>query len=292
MNELEKIARRYRNIAKLSFALIYALCVSVAVNVFWNPGKIYGSGITGLAQLISTISQHWLPFTIGVPVLYATLNLPLLILSWKKIGHEFTFYTIVAVILSTVLLHIIPPVEVKFDPIICAIFGGLFNGVGTGLALKNEMSTGGLDIISIVLRKKLGKSVGTINIAFNILVVLGAGCLFGWVQALYTILSIFVNGRVIDSLYTRNQKLQVIIVTSHPDKVITEIQNEMRRGITIVHDVEGAYQHSSKTMLFTVISQYELPLFRQALQNSDPYAFVSMTEAKLIMGRFYQEHIY
>lgn len=292
MNELEKIARRYRNIAKLSFALIYALCVSVAVNVFWNPGKIYGSGITGLAQLISTISQHWLPFTIGVPVLYATLNLPLLILSWKKIGHEFTFYTIVAVILSTVLLHIIPPVEVKFDPIICAIFGGLFNGLGTGLALKNEMSTGGLDIISIVLRKKLGKSVGTINIAFNILVVLGAGCLFGWVQALYTILSIFVNGRVIDSLYTRNQKLQVIIVTSHPDKVITEIQNEMRRGITIVHDVEGAYQHSSKTMLFTVISQYELPLFRQALQDSDPYAFVSMTEAKLIMGRFYQEHIY
>ncbi|NUF98023.1 YitT family protein [Lactobacillus mellis] len=292
MNELEKIARRYRNIAKLSFALIYALCVSVAVNVFWNPGKIYGSGITGLAQLISTISQHWLPFTIGVPVLYATLNLPLLILSWKKIGHEFTFYTIVAVILSTFLLHIIPPVEVKFDPIICAIFGGLFNGVGTGLALKNEMSTGGLDIISIVLRKKLGKSVGTINIAFNILVVLGAGCLFGWVQALYTILSIFVNGRVIDSLYTRNQKLQVIIVTSHPDKVITEIQNEMRRGITIVHDVEGAYQHSSKTMLFTVISQYELPLFRQALQDSDPYAFVSMTEAKLIMGRFYQEHIY
>lgn len=292
MNELEKIARRYRNIAKLSFALIYALCVSVAVNVFWNPGKIYGSGITGLAQLISTISQHWLPFTIGVPVLYATLNLPLLILSWKKIGHEFTFYTIVAVILSTVFLHIIPPVAVKFDPIICAIFGGLFNGVGTGLALKNEMSTGGLDIISIVLRKKLGKSVGTINIAFNILVVLGAGCLFGWVQALYTILSIFVNGRVIDSLYTRNQKLQVIIVTSHPDKVITEIQNEMRRGITIVHDVEGAYQHSSKTMLFTVISQYELPLFRQALQDSDPYAFVSMTEAKLIMGRFYQEHIY
>ena len=292
MNELEKIARRYRNIAKLSFALIYALCVSVAVNVFWNPGKIYGSGITGLAQLISTISQHWLPFTIGVPVLYATLNLPLLILSWKKIGHEFTFYTIVAVILSTVFLHIIPPVEVKFDPIICAIFGGLFNGVGTGLALKNEMSTGGLDIISIVLRKKLGKSVGTINIAFNILVVLGAGCLFGWVQALYTILSIFVNGRVIDSLYTRNQKLQVIIVTSHPDKVITEIQNEMRRGITIVHDVEGAYQHSSKTMLFMVISQYELPLFRQALQNSDPYAFVSITEAKLIMGRFYQEHIY
>ncbi|MCO6542177.1 MAG: YitT family protein [Lactobacillus sp.] len=292
MDEIEKIARRYRSVAKLSFALIYALCVSVAVNVFWTPGKIYGSGVTGLAQLISTVSQRWLPFTIGVPVLYAVLNLPLLILSWKKIGHDFTIYTIVAVILSTIFMHIMPPVQIKFDPIICAIFGGLFNGVGTGLALKNELSTGGLDIISIVLRKKFGKSVGTINIAFNILVVIGAGCLFGWVQALYTILSIFVNGRVIDSIYTRNQKLQVIIVTSHPEKVIEKIQDEMRRGITIVHDVEGAYQHSSKTMLFTVISQYELPKFRTAMHCSDPYAFVSITEAKLIMGRFYQEHIY
>ncbi|MBA1434605.1 YitT family protein [Bombilactobacillus bombi] len=292
MNEIEKIIKRHQNLTKLSFALIYALCVSVAVNVFWTPGKIYGSGVTGLAQLVSTISQRWLPWTISVPFLYAAFNLPLLILSWKKIGHDFTVYTIVAVIFSTALMHIMPPIQVKFDPIICAVFGGLFNGVGTGLALKNELSTGGLDIISIVLRKKIGKSVGSINIAFNILVVLGAGCLFGWVQALYTILSIFVNGRVIDSLYTRNQKLQVIIVTSHPDKVIQKIQDEMRRGITIIHDVEGAYQHSSKTMLFTVISQYELPLFRLALHCSDPYAFVSITEAKLIMGRFYQEHIY
>ncbi|UQS83536.1 YitT family protein [Bombilactobacillus thymidiniphilus] len=292
MEELEKVIQRHQNFTKLSVALIYAVCVSIAVNIFWTPGHIYGSGITGLAQLLATLCNRWLPLTITIPLFYALFNLPLLVLAWKKIGRNFTIFTVAAVILSTVLMRILPNVQVKFDPIICAIFGGVFNGVGTGLALRNELSTGGLDILGIVLRKKTGKSVGTINIAFNLIIVIGAGFLFGWVHALYTVLGIFVNGRIIDALYTRNQKLQVIIVTSHPDRVIKVLQNEMRRGITIVHDVEGAYRHTPRTMLFTVISQYELPDFRTSMSNSDPYAFVSITEAKMIVGRFYQEHIY
>ncbi|UQS81535.1 YitT family protein [Bombilactobacillus folatiphilus] len=292
MKDLEEVLHRYRTLTKLSIALIYAICVSIAVNIFWTPGHIYGSGITGFAQLISTVCGRF--FGIGIPVafLYALFNIPLLILSWKKIGHNFTIFTIVAVVLSTILMRSLHPVKVQFDPIICAIFGGVFNGFGTGLSLKNELSTGGLDIIGIVLRKKVGESVGTINLTFNLIVVIGSGFLFGWIHALYTILSIFINSRVIDALYTRDQKLQVIIVTSHAQTVIKQIQDEMRRGITIVNDVEGAYQHAQKTMLFTVISQYELPTFRQAMHESDPYAFVSITEAKMIMGRFYQEHIY
>lgn len=292
MKEIEQVLKRYRTLTKLSVAVVYAVCVSIAVNIFWTPGHIYGSGITGFAQLIATLLNRWLALSVPVAFLYALFNLPLLVLSWKKIGHNFTIFTIIAVALSTILMRLLPPVKVQFDPIICAIFGGVFNGFGTGLALKNELSTGGLDIIGIVLRKKVGKSVGTINLSFNLIIVIGSGFLFGWVHALYTILSIFINSRLIDALYTRDQKLQVIIVTSHAQQVIQQIQDEMRRGITIVNDVEGAYRHTKKTMLFTVISQYELPLFRQAMHQSDPYAFVSITEAKMIMGRFYQEHIY
>lgn len=292
MDEIEHIIKHYRNLTKLSITVIYALCVAIAVNIFWTPGHIYGSGIMGLAQLLSSVSHRWLGQTFSIPFIYAILNIPLLIISWRKIGHNFTFFTILAVAFSTLLMKSLPPVKVQFDPIICAIFGGVFNGFGTGLALKNEMSTGGLDIIGIILRKRTGKSVGSINIAFNTLVIIGAGFLFGWVFALYTLLGIFVNGRVIDALYTRNQKLQVIIVTSHPNKVIQQIQYEMRRGITIVNDVEGAYGRRPKTMLFTVISQYELQDLRNAIHQSDPYAFVSITKAEMIMGRFYQEHIY
>ncbi|NVY95848.1 YitT family protein [Lactobacillus sp. DCY120] len=292
MNELEQIVKRYRNVTRLSVAVVYSLCVALAVNIFWTPGHIYGSGIMGVAQLLSSVSQRWLPFHIGIPLLYAALNFPLLILSWRKIGHNFTVFTVIAVCFSTILMRTLPPVKVQFDPIICAIFGGLFNGFGTGLALKNEMSTGGLDIIGIVLRKRWGKSVGSINIAFNTIVVAGAGFLFGWVYAFYTILGIFVNGRVIDALYTRDRKLQVIIITSNPEQVIHQIQDEMRRGITIVHNVEGAYRHRPKTMLFTVISRYELRDFQMALQIADPNAFVSITKAEMILGRFYQEHIY
>lgn len=292
MDDLTKVLQRHQNFSKISFALIYAVCVSIAVNIFWTPGHIYGSGITGFAQLVSTVSQRWLPFTISVPILYFLFNAPLIYLSWKKIGHNFTEFTVVAVVLSTIIMRFLKPINMHLDPIICAIFGAVFNGVGTGLALKHGLSTGGLDIISIVLRKKTGKSVGTINIIFNIFLVIGAGFLFGWVHSLYTALSIFINGKVIDSIYTRNEKMQVMIVTSHPKHVIHQIQDEMRRGITIVNDVEGAYRHENKTMLITVISRYELHDLIVAMHKSDPYAFVSITRALMIMGRFYQKHIY
>jgi uncharacterized membrane-anchored protein YitT (DUF2179 family) len=127
---------------------------------------------------------------------------------------------------------------------------------------------------------------------FNIFIVACAGFLFGWVHALYSAVSIFINGQVIDMIYNKDQKLQVMIVTSKPKNVITQIQNEMRRGITIVHDVEGAYKHEEKTILFTVISRSELHDLETAMTISDPHAFVSVTDTVKVMGRFYQAHIY
>jgi Uncharacterized conserved protein len=127
---------------------------------------------------------------------------------------------------------------------------------------------------------------------FNIFIVACAGLLFGWVHALYSAVSIFINGQVIDMIYNKDQKLQVMIVTSKPKNVITQIQNEMRRGITIVHDAEGAYKHEEKTILFTVISRSELYDLETAMAKSDQHAFVSVTDTVKVMGRFYQKHIY
>ncbi len=93
-------------------------------------------------------------------------------------------------------------------------------------------------------------------------------------------------------IYNKDQKLQVMIVTSKPKYVIKEIQSEMRRGITIVHDAEGAFKHEEKTILFTVISRAELNDLETAMTLSDPHAFVSVTDTVKILGRFYQKHIY
>ncbi|KRM33461.1 hypothetical protein FC83_GL002852 [Agrilactobacillus composti DSM 18527 = JCM 14202] len=214
------------------------------------------------------------------------LNAPLFILAWRKIGHHFTLFTILSVVLSSLFLKMIAVNKLTPDPIICAIFGAIFNGIGTGLALRNGISTGGLDIIGITLRKKTGKSVGTINIAFNVLILIAAGFIYSWPHALYSALGIFINGRVIDMIYTKDRRLQVMIVTGKPKAVITQIQNEMPRGITIVHDAEGAYKRQEKTILFTVISQFEIYDLENAMKLADANAFVSITSAVKIIGRF------
>ena len=158
MDQLDKFNRRYNFLSKLSAAFFYSIAVAVALNFFWTPGHMYSSGITGFAQLINTVSERYLPFTLSTSMMYFLLNFPLFILAWFKIGHKFTFFTIVAVVLGSIMMHAIQPWQMHLDPLVCAIFGASINGIGTGMALKNGISTGGLDIIGIVIRQKTGIS--------------------------------------------------------------------------------------------------------------------------------------
>lgn len=155
---------------------------------------MYSSGITGFAQLINSISERFLPFTVSTSVMYFVLNVPLFILGWTKIGHKFTFFTIIAVVMGSVMMKIVQPLTVHWDPLLCAIFGGVINGVGTGFALKNGISTGGLDIIGIVFRMKTGTSYGKFNILVNLVIIAAAGFVFGWTRALYSALTILLMG--------------------------------------------------------------------------------------------------
>ena len=288
MNKLEDLSREHDSISKISVGIIYALAVAIALNFFWTPGHIYASGITGFAQIVHSLSKH-LPVPLATSVMYFVLNIPLFILGWLRIGHRFTIYTLLTVLLASIMMRVIGPVKISYDPIICAVFGGVINGVGTGLALKTGISTGGLDILGIVLRKKTGKSFGTINIAFNLVIVVCAGFVFGWSRALYTALNIFINGRVIDNVYNQHQKMQVLIVTEKPKHIIDGIQNKMHRGITILHDVEGAYSHTEKTVLLTVIDRYDMYDIEKIVSKSDPYAFMSISQVTTVHGRFVEQ---
>lgn len=289
MDQLERLARRHNYLSKVSAALLYALAVAVALNFFWTPGKIYASGVTGFAQVLQSVSERFLPFTLTTSVMYFVLNVPLFILGWFKIGHKFTIFTIIAVLLASLLMKFVSPVKLTYDPIICAIFGGVINGVGTGLALKSGISTGGLDILGIILRRKTGKSFGQINIFFNLIIVICAGFVFGWSRALYTALNIFINGRVIDAVYTQHQKLQVLIVTEHPKHIVEGIQDKMHRGITILHDAEGGFSHTEKTVLLMVVDRYDMYDIDNIVKKNDPYAFMSTTEVSKVYGRFIEQ---
>lgn len=202
---------------KFSVSILYAILASIAMNFFYQPGNIYSSGLTGLAQILTTLSTKIVGFNVPVSITLYLLNVPLFFIAWKKIGKKFTIFTFITVTLTSLFMHIVPQTVMTQDPIICAIFGGAISGSGIGFVLKNGVSSGGLDILSITIRKKTGRSVGSISIYFNALIVFVAGYLFGWQYMFYSALSIFVSGKVTDAVYTKQKKMQVMIVTKNPD---------------------------------------------------------------------------
>ncbi|MGG5343520.1 YitT family protein [Enterococcus sp. AZ192] len=276
---------------KLSVSIVYAILASVAMNFFYQPGNIYSSGITGLAQILTTLSTRVVGFNVPVSITLYALNIPLFFVAWLKIGKKFTIFTVLTVTLTSIFMQIVPQTILSNDPIICAIFGGAVMGSGIGFALKNGLSSGGLDIFSITIRKKTGRSVGSISMYFNGLIIFVAGYLFGWQYMFYSALSIFVSGKVTDAVYTKQKKMQVMIITKNPDAVIEGIQQKMRRGITIIHEAEGAYRHDKQTLLLTVVTRFELPALEAAMKDSDPSAFVSISDNVKILGRFYEEDL-
>lgn len=289
MRDIQNYFDKHQYLGRIGTAFIYAILVSVALNYFWVPGHIYSSGLTGLSQLCESLSKAIFGVSIPVYIFYFCLNFPLIVAAWYKIGHRFAVFTMIAVFLASVMIRIIHmPVALTHDPLIDAIFGGLVNGFATGLALRNGISTGGLDIIGILIRQKTGMRMGIVNMFFNTFIMIGAGLVFGWQFAFYSAIGVFVNAKIIDIVYTRQQKMQIMVITNRPKTVVDSIQNHLRRGVTIIHGAEGAYKHDEKEVLFTVISQYEQYEVMEALSESDPKAFMSMWRVEKIYGNFYE----
>ena len=271
---------------KFSASLFYGLMSAIAVNFFFEPGHVYSSGVTGLSQVLSAISGRYLGFTIPVAVAFYAINLPLLVLAWYKIGHKFTVFTFITVTMSSLFIQLIPQVTLTTDPLINAIFGGLVMGTGIGYGLKSRISSGGTDVISLTIRKMTGRSVGSISLLVNGIIMLFAGLLFGWQYALYSMVTIFVSSRVTDALFTRQKKMQALIVTARPERVIQMIHKKLHRGVTCINDAEGTYAHEKKAVLLAIITREEYSDFKHFMAKADPSAFVSIAEDVHVMGRF------
>ncbi|MFC5630035.1 MULTISPECIES: YitT family protein [Streptococcus] len=271
---------------KISASLLYGLLSAIAVNWFFQPGHVYSSGATGLAQVVSAISLRSVGVKIPVAFAFYAINIPLLLLAWHKIGHKFTIFTFITVTMSSVFIQLVPELTLTTDPLINAIFGGLVMGIGIGYSLKSKISSGGTDIVSLTIRKKIGRDVGNISLAVNGAIMICAGFLFGWQYALYSMVTIFVSSRVTNAIYTKQKKMQAMIITSHPDRVIKMVHKRLNRGVTCINDAEGTYNHEKKAVLLAVITQAEFYEFKFYMQKADPKAFVSISENVQIIGRF------
>ena len=300
-HQLKKLAKRYQIIRvlssiskekygeRISGSIIYALLSSIAVNFFFQPGNVYASGATGLAQIVSALSTKYLGFTIPVSVTFYTINIPLLVIAWYTIGHKFTVFTFITVTLSSLFIQFIPQITLTSDPMINAIFGGLVMGTGIGFALKNNVSSGGTDIISLLVRKKTGRNVGSVSLIVNIIIMTVAGLTFGWQYALYSMVTIFVSSQMTDAVFVKQKKMQAMIITSRPDRVIRMVHHKLNRGVTIINDAERTYNHEHKAVLITIITRAEFNDFKYIMKKTDKDAFVSVADNVNIIGRFVED---
>jgi uncharacterized membrane-anchored protein YitT (DUF2179 family) len=268
-----------KEIQKTFVIISGAILVAVALNIFLIPANVFASGFTGLAQLLSSI----LPVTTGV--LLFVLNIPVAIIGWKKIGKGFTIYSILSVVVTTLTLEMIPVWSFSPDILLNAVFGGVIIAIGSGITLKWGASTGGLDIIVLILSRYSDRPLGIYFFALNSLIVIASGLLFDPEKALYTLVTLYVSSRVIDAIHTRHVKLTALIVTKKAEQLRVAIHEKLSRGITRM-PAKGGYTADDKEVLMMVMTRYELYELKEIIQVSDPEAFTNIVETAGIFGLF------
>lgn len=264
---------------KYLIVVVGSLIVAFAFNLFLVPYGILSSGISGIAILIGLIT----PFDIGLMNLL--LNLPLLILGYFKLGKLITLNTLICVLSLSVFLNLLPVVPVTDNILLSTVFGGIIGGIGVGLILKYSGTSGGLDIIAIILSRLSNVSVGLLLTSMNGIIVLISGTVFNWNIALYTLLSIYLTGKVIDNIHTNHIKLTMQIVTSRGELIREELLKSVYRGITITEGF-GGYTKETKHILMMVVTRYETMQIKKIVRNHDDKAFINIFETVEVDGKF------
>lgn len=272
-------------VKKIFIIILGALLNAIAMNFFLIPANVYASGFAGVAQLVSSIVESFTPFTISTGILIFLLNVPVTILAWVKIGKAFTIYSFLSVFLLSAFMEVIPVMQLSSDIILNAVFGGVIGSAGVALTLKYGASTGGMDIIAMVLSRMKDKSIGTFLLFINGSIIISAGFLFGAEKALYTLIALYVSTRVIDAIHTSHEKLTVYIVTNKSEALTEAIHANLVRGITLL-PAKGAYTKEDKEMLMMVITRYELYDIEHIIKEVDPEAFTNIVETTNVFGLF------
>ena len=273
---------------KVVIVIAGALLNALAMNLFLIPANVYSSGFTGIAQLLSKVLSDYTPIQVSMGFLLLLLNIPVAILGWRKIGKSFTIYSFISVVLSSLFLSMIPVKQVSHDILLNAVFGGVIQAVGVGITLKWGASTGGVDIIAMVLSRMKDKPIGPYMFIFNGIIIITAGFLFGWEKALYTLVTLYTSTRVIDTIHTRHAKLTAMIITKKADEMKKAIHASLVRGITMI-PAKGAFSNETRDMLMIVITRYELFDLERIIHDVDPNAFTNIVQTTGVYGFFRKE---
>ncbi len=256
---------------------------AISVKMFAVPNKIAPGGFTGITVLVNYLT--------GLPIgsMGLLMNIPLLLICWYVVGKDFVLQTVRVLIIYTLWLDFVfvaPPIYVG-DPLLAALFGGVFSGIGGGIIFSLGSSSGGTDLIIKLIRKKYPYvSTGQLVVCINGVIMTMAAVVYGNIEAgLYGLLMSFTSGRVVDTILNgADSAKSVMIVTNRPQLVADNIIHHLRRSATILSGT-GAYNHEDTYVLLCVVRKTEFFQLKRLIRQADPHAFVIVNEANQILGK-------
>jgi uncharacterized membrane-anchored protein YitT (DUF2179 family) len=292
---MSKVHLSWRDARDFALILAGALLQAVGLRLFLVPANLASGGISGIAQLINFLTKTSTSggWPIGVMVLIG--NLPLFLLGWRFLGgRRFVVRTVVAVAAYSLFTDLIllvpffPKNGLTDDLVLNSLYGAVASGIGYGLVYRGQGTSGGSDILARILNRWRGIPMTQSYLMTDTIVVLAAGFVFGWKQALYAIIVLYVSGLVVDNtLEGAGTVRTAFIVSDQCDAVSQRILSEMERGVTILNGT-GGFTGAARPVLYCVVNRSEIQQLKMIVHEMDPKAFMVIGQAHEALGEGFQ----
>ena len=265
--------------------LIAGTINAIGVTIFLAPVNLYDSGISGTSILLSQLT----PETWTLSMFLLILNVPLFLFGLKKQGVSFTVYSIFAIAVYSFvswLITYVLPIDVSIasplageDLLLCALFGGVISGVGSGLTIRNGGAIDGIEVMAVIFAKKLNITVGTFVMIYNVILYVVCGIVINsWILPLYSIVTYAAGLKTVDFVVEGfDRSKSVMIITDKAAEINTALMDEFKCGTTLMSGT-GGYSNAQKTVIYFVVNRFQIYKMKNIIRAIDPYAFVTISE--------------
>lgn len=263
---------------------------AIGVTMFLAPVRLYDSGFSGTSMLFGQMTG-W-----SFSLFLILFNVPFFLYGYRKLGAQFTMYSLFAVVIYSVcslVITYILPIEVSIaspfageDLLLCAIFGGIISGVGSGLTIRYGGAIDGVEVLAVIFAKDLGLTVGTFVMFYNVFLYVVAGCIFqSWVLPLYSVITYGAAVKTVDFIVEGLDKVKsAMIVTTKADEISGELSKVFGHGVTHI-DAKGFYSDREQTIIYFVVNRFQIVKLKNIVTAIDEEAFVTISEVSNAFGK-------
>ena len=287
LNYLNKLLGFFKKFRITNFIMLFiAGCINAfGVTVFLAPVKLYDSGISGTSILLSQLTPEYMSLSLFLLI----LNIPLFLFGLKKQGAIFTVYSVFTVSVYSLVSWLITdilPIDVSIasplageDLLLCALFGGVISGLGSGLTIRYGGAIDGIEVMAVIFAKKLGITVGTFVMIYNVILYIICGfAVHSWILPLYSIVTYAAGLKTVDFVVEGiDRSKEVMIITEKPEEISEALMYEFECGTTKI-SATGGYSNSDKTIIYFVVNRFQISRMRTIIHTIDPKAFVTISE--------------